>query len=92
MKLLHLPFLFCLFFFFFLFFSSFSDCLLFRGIYLTDLTFIDQGNNKYVDSLVNFRKKQLEYDVIIQVLRFQDTPYQFNLVGFFFIFFLLLLF
>jgi len=53
----------------------------FLGVYLTDLTFIDEGNPKYVDEkLVNFRKKQLEYDVIIQVLRFQESPFQFNLV------------
>lgn len=74
-----IPFLFVyLFFSFFLFFCLF---FYYRGVYLTDLTFIDQGNEKYVEGgLVNFRKKQLEYDVIIQVLRFQETPYQFAMV------------
>ena len=67
------------FFIFFSFFLLFIIC--YRGVYLTDLTFIDEGNPKYVEgNLVNFRKKQLEYDVIIQVLRFQEFPYQFNLV------------
>lgn len=41
---------------------------------------MDQGNGETINGKINFRKKQLEYDVIIQVLRFQGTPYQFNLV------------
>lgn len=54
----------------------------FLGVYLSDLTFIDEGNPKLIGEhkLVNFRKKQLEYDVIIQVLKYQDRAYQFKLV------------
>lgn len=49
---------------------------------MSDLTFIDEGNPKLMGEhkLVNFRKKQLEYDVIIQVLKYQDRAYQFKLV------------
>ena len=47
---------------------------------MSDLTFVDEGNPKIVKGLVNFRKKQLEYAVIVQVLRYQDQAYQFKLV------------
>jgi len=55
-------------------------CIPFLGVYLSDLTFVDEGNPKIVNGLVNYRKKQLEYGVIIQVLRFQDRAYQFKLL------------
>lgn len=54
--------------------------IIYRGVYLSDLTFIDEGNPKIVNGLVNFRKKQLEYGVIVQVLRFQNHAYHFKLV------------
>lgn len=52
----------------------------FLGVYLSDLTFVDEGNPKMIGELYNFRKRQLEYDIIIQVLRFQDSAYQFKLI------------
>ena len=53
-----------------------------RGVYLTDLTLVDEGNLEFVDgNLVNFTKKQLEYNIIVQVLRYQQTSFQFHLVG-----------
>ena len=56
---------------------------------MSDLTFIDEGNPKLMGEhkLVNFRKKQLEYDVIIQVLKYQDRAYQFKLVIILYFFF-----
>lgn len=60
--------------------------LVHRGVYLSDLTFVDEGNPKIVKGLINFRKKQLEYNVIIQVLRFQSHAYQFKLVNILFSF------
>jgi len=52
----------------------------FLGVYLTDLTFVDEGNPKYIDGLINFKKKILEYDVIVQVLRFQGSSYHYKIV------------
>jgi len=61
--------------------NSTPPAIPFLGVYLTDLTFIDEGNPKYIENnLINFKKKALEYEVIIQVLRFQESSYQFNLV------------
>jgi son of sevenless len=55
----------------------------YSGVYLTDLTFVDEGNPEIIPpNLINFRKKQLEYDVIVQVLKFQETPYQLKYVSF----------
>ena len=61
-------------------------CIPFLGVYLTDLTFVEDGNPDKVQGLVNFRKRQLEYDVIIQVLKFQQVAYNFKLVRTFLIF------
>ena len=48
------------------------------GVYLSDLFFVDQGNPETVNGLINFRKRKLEYDIIIQILRFQGTSYPFS--------------
>merc|ERR1712137_520 len=53
----------------------------FLGVYLTDLTFVDEGNAEETEGgLVNFTKKQLEYGVIVEILKFQHIPYEFHLV------------
>jgi hypothetical protein len=50
------------------------------GVYLTDLTFVEDGNPDRVQGMTNFRKRKLEYDVIVQVRRYQDMAYNFKLV------------
>eukprot|EP01103_Thecamoeba_quadrilineata_P012596 TRINITY_DN3290_c0_g1_i3.p1 TRINITY_DN3290_c0_g1~~TRINITY_DN3290_c0_g1_i3.p1 ORF type:complete len:665 (-),score=119.66 TRINITY_DN3290_c0_g1_i3:58-2010(-) len=57
-----------------------SPCVPFMGVYLTDLTFIEEGNADTVDNLINFRKKTLEYEIIISVQRFQKIAYNYKLV------------
>jgi hypothetical protein len=48
-----------------------------RGIYLTDLTFIEDGNPDYISSLINFKKRELVYDVIREIEQYQQKGYDF---------------
>jgi len=45
------------------------------GIYLKDLTFIEDGNKDILDGLINFRKMELVYNVIAEVQQNQSTDY-----------------
>jgi hypothetical protein len=36
-----------------------SDLFSFRGMYLTDLTFIDDGNPDTIDGKINWNKREL---------------------------------
>eukprot|EP01127_Copromyxa_protea_P023863 TRINITY_DN9150_c0_g1_i1.p1 TRINITY_DN9150_c0_g1~~TRINITY_DN9150_c0_g1_i1.p1 ORF type:complete len:1039 (-),score=209.18 TRINITY_DN9150_c0_g1_i1:65-3181(-) len=49
------------------------------GMYLTDLTFIEEGNKDYVTehSLPNFHKRMLTAQTIANVQTYQDVKYQF---------------
>ncbi|KAH3762059.1 cell division control protein [Pelomyxa schiedti] len=50
-------------------------CIPYLGIYLTDLTFIEEGNATFIEEKVNFFKCRLQADVILRVQQFQQTPY-----------------
>jgi len=45
------------------------------GIYLADLTFIEDGNSDFTDELINFRKSELLYGVIADIQQYQQTDY-----------------
>eukprot|EP01094_Clydonella_sp_ATCC50884_P025386 TRINITY_DN6654_c0_g1_i1.p1 TRINITY_DN6654_c0_g1~~TRINITY_DN6654_c0_g1_i1.p1 ORF type:complete len:443 (+),score=162.18 TRINITY_DN6654_c0_g1_i1:104-1330(+) len=55
-------------------------CIPFLGVYLTDLTFVEDGNQDKVMGMINFKKRILEYDIIVQVLKYQDLSYPYKLV------------
>eukprot|EP01095_Lingulamoeba_sp_RSL-Kostka_P015181 TRINITY_DN689_c1_g2_i1.p1 TRINITY_DN689_c1_g2~~TRINITY_DN689_c1_g2_i1.p1 ORF type:complete len:611 (+),score=170.69 TRINITY_DN689_c1_g2_i1:46-1833(+) len=55
-------------------------CIPFLGVYLTDLTFVEEGNTDKINDLINFKKRQLEYDVIVQVLKYQSATYNLKMV------------
>eukprot|EP00011_Vannellida_sp_DIVA3-517-6-12_P007174 CAMPEP_0114636722 /NCGR_PEP_ID=MMETSP0168-20121206/17130_1 /TAXON_ID=95228 ORGANISM="Vannella sp., Strain DIVA3 517/6/12" /NCGR_SAMPLE_ID=MMETSP0168 /ASSEMBLY_ACC=CAM_ASM_000044 /LENGTH=725 /DNA_ID=CAMNT_0001848439 /DNA_START=101 /DNA_END=2274 /DNA_ORIENTATION=- len=55
-------------------------CIPFLGVYLSDLTFVDEGNKEKIDGLWNFRKRVLEYEVIVQVLKYQSHNYNLHMV------------
>jgi hypothetical protein len=54
-------------------------CVPFIGIYLTDLTFIEDGNPNFIDSLVNWSKRDLFTKIIRDIQLFQQEKY--NITG-----------
>ncbi len=47
------------------------------GFILTQLTFIDDGNPDYLRNLINFRKRELIYNVISELFDLQNDPYSY---------------
>eukprot|EP01104_Vermistella_antarctica_P014558 TRINITY_DN460_c0_g3_i1.p1 TRINITY_DN460_c0_g3~~TRINITY_DN460_c0_g3_i1.p1 ORF type:complete len:1428 (+),score=393.76 TRINITY_DN460_c0_g3_i1:424-4707(+) len=45
------------------------------GVYLMDLTFIEDGNPDMIGNLINFEKRKFVYRVITIIQKFQHTPY-----------------
>lgn len=57
-------------------------CIPYIGVYLTDLTFIEDGNPDRLrvdERLINFSKRQKTADVIQEIMVYQSTPYVFFL-------------
>jgi len=53
-------------------------CIPYLGVYLTDLTFIEDGSAAEVRSgLINWAKRKLIYNVILEVHQYQNKPYNF---------------
>lgn len=51
-------------------------CIPYLGMYLTDLTFIEEGNSdKLPDGSINFTKRQRLAEVISDIQTYQNTPY-----------------
>jgi hypothetical protein len=50
-------------------------CIPYLGVFLTDLTFIEEGNPDYINGLINFSKRRLVYNVISRVTQLQLAPY-----------------
>jgi len=50
------------------------------GVYLTDLTFIEEGNPTMHDDLVNWNKCRLQAKVIVEIQTYQQTPYALQVV------------
>lgn len=50
------------------------------GVYLQDLTFIEDGNPETIDGLINFERLTQLYEVIEKVLLLQKQPYPFPIV------------
>lgn len=56
-------------------------CVPFLGVYLTDLTFIEDGNTNYLKSnnqLINFSKQTKTAEVIREIQQYQNQPYNLN--------------
>jgi len=55
-------------------------CVPFLGTYLTDITFIEDGNADYMDGLINYRKREMVYGVIRDIQQYQQQAYAFPMV------------
>ncbi|KAF2073360.1 hypothetical protein CYY_005330 [Polysphondylium violaceum] len=55
-----------------------SACIPYIGIYLSDLTFIHEGNPDYRDDLINFSKQREIASTIISIQQFQNTYYYYE--------------
>lgn len=55
-------------------------CIPYLGLYLTDLSFIEEGTPNVTDGLLNFSKMRMISHVIREIRHFQQTPYKIELV------------
>ena len=58
--------------------TAIYSCVSWRtiGMYLTDLTFIEDGNKDLTDTgLINFNKRKQIANVIREIIQYQQTPY-----------------
>eukprot|EP01130_Rhizamoeba_saxonica_P008944 TRINITY_DN3625_c0_g2_i1.p1 TRINITY_DN3625_c0_g2~~TRINITY_DN3625_c0_g2_i1.p1 ORF type:complete len:622 (-),score=134.95 TRINITY_DN3625_c0_g2_i1:53-1918(-) len=66
--------------------SSNPPCIPYLGVYLTDLTFIEDGNPNYLSTecgstdIINFEKMRMVSDAIKDILLYQQMPYNFDKV------------
>jgi hypothetical protein len=50
-------------------------CIPYVGVYLLDLTYMEDGNPNKVNGLINFAKRRLINTLIREVQQYQDQPY-----------------
>ena len=50
-------------------------CIPYLGMYLTDLTFIEDGHKDLLEGLINFVKRRQIAGVIREIQQYQQTPY-----------------
>jgi hypothetical protein len=52
-----------------------SPCCPYLGLYLADLTFIEDGNQDLKGELINFEKRSMIAKVLSEIMQIQATPY-----------------
>jgi hypothetical protein len=58
--------------------NSSPPCIPHLGVYLQDLTFIEDGNEDMLEeNLINFTKRRMIYKSILSIRQFQQSPYNF---------------
>ncbi|KAJ5074064.1 ras guanine nucleotide exchange factor i-related [Anaeramoeba ignava] len=55
--------------------NSVPPCIPYLGIYLTDLTFTEDGSPDFIDNLINFSKRRLICDYILEIQQLQQLGY-----------------
>jgi len=48
------------------------------GVYLSDITFVDEGNPDMIDGFINFAKHDMVYNAIREVILFQQSKYDYS--------------
>lgn len=46
-------------------------------MFLTDLTFIEEGNKDYINNLINFKKRRQIAETILKIMQYQQQGYLF---------------
>jgi hypothetical protein len=49
-------------------------------VYLTDLTFIEDGNPGTINNMINWKKRDLLIETIIKIQQYQQTGFPFEIV------------
>ena len=47
------------------------------GVYQSDLVFTDEGNKDTINGLINFAKRRLTYNIILEIQQYQKIGYPF---------------
>ncbi|TPX31310.1 hypothetical protein SmJEL517_g05330 [Synchytrium microbalum] len=55
-------------------------CIPYIGVYLIDLTYMEDGNPNMVDNLINFTKRTMISTVIRELQQYQSSPVNFRIV------------
>ncbi|KAJ6229147.1 guanine nucleotide exchange factor [Anaeramoeba flamelloides] len=50
-------------------------CIPYLGVYLTDLTFKEDGNKDFIGNLINFTKRRLVFENIRELMQYQQSSY-----------------
>ncbi|EGC33276.1 hypothetical protein DICPUDRAFT_49010 [Dictyostelium purpureum] len=58
--------------------ETIPPCIPYLGVYLKDLTFIEEGNPDTINSLINWSKKKLIFNIVSIIQRCQQVPYDFG--------------
>jgi len=53
-------------------------CMPYVGVFLMDLTFVEDGNPDYIGDLINFSKRKLVHNALSKIDYFQSQPYNFK--------------
>jgi len=72
-----IPYMFVFSFFFFVLFLWLKLVFFWRGVYLQDLTFIEDGNPDQIEDLINFSKRILVRKILSQVATFQQEAFNY---------------
>jgi len=62
--------------------KSVGPCIPHLGVFLQDITFIEDGNEDMLDNgkLINFHKRRMVSKIILIIRQFQQSPYNFQYV------------
>lgn len=56
-------------------------CVPFLGTYLTQITFMEDGNPDYINGLINYRKREMVFGVIREIQQYQQQSYNDEIVN-----------
>eukprot|EP01156_Anaeramoeba_ignava_P022120 Anaeramoba_ignava/c20235_g1_i1.p1 GENE.c20235_g1_i1~~c20235_g1_i1.p1 ORF type:complete len:856 (-),score=272.99 c20235_g1_i1:35-2602(-) len=55
-------------------------CIPYLGMYLSDIVYVSDGSPDKVDGLINFAKRKMLYNIIMEIQKFQQIPYNLTFI------------